>query len=364
VHPSARSPHERTESLSHALPGLSLDAYLITQPANLVYFIGVPVRVGVLLVLPDGRSRLLVREQNLTRLDGKLSWCDVVPLPGGGLWEREVAAHLAPRLPPRTGCDEVALPLAVNLSVVAAQTRITPRPDVAASFRRRKDAGEALLLRRAIATADAAARAGFAAIRPGVTELSVVAEMEAALRRAGAEGTRFPTRFGSGPASADCDVEPSRKCIQAGEVGLFDIGPMVEGYLGDISRGFVVGRPTPQQARMAAVALEVLERVAECLRPGERVEKLCAVAQAVYERTGFPQACRHHLGHGLGLAMDPPLIRTGSVDEIDEGDFVAIEPGVYVPGVGGVRFENNYLVRRDGPELLTGFPLSFVIETT
>ena len=145
-------------------------------------------------------------------------------------------------------------------------------------------------------------------------------------------------------------------------MGLFDIGPVCGGYLGDISRGFAVGQPTLQQARVTKLVLEALEQTAERLQPSVPAEELCTVVHQVFDRAGLAHAFRHHLGHGLGLAMDPPLSRSGSSDRLEEGDFLALEPGLYLPGLGGVRFENNYRVGRDGPEVLTGFPLSFEVK--
>jgi len=346
----------RTERLAASLPGVRLAAYVVTQPANLRYFTGLSLKTAVLLVLPDRAPRLLVREQNAVAAAPASGWCDVALLPGGAGWEAAVAADLASRMPEHVGCDDVPFSLAVKLRQAAQAARVCPRAGVASSLRRRKDPGEEAALRRAAAIADEAAAAAFAAIRPGASELAVVAEAERALRRAGADGTRFPTHFGTGPASADCDVEPSRNAIQAGAMGFFDIGPVYDGYLGDISRGFVVGTPTPDQHRIIALALEALERAAARLRPGVSAAEVCAAVHDVFDRAGLAHACRHHVGHGLGLAMDPPLIRLGSADRLEEGDFVALEPGLYIPGLGGVRFENDYYVGRDGPEQLTTCP--------
>ncbi len=349
----------RNNRLVGALEAEGLDGYVATMPANLRYFTGTTVRTGLLLVTRGAAPRLMIREQNGSAVGSMVEGCEVGLLPGGGGWEAAVVEALRPLLPGRIACDDLPLSLATALRAAVPSALLSLRPDIAASLRRRKDAVEESLLRRAAAIADEAASAAFAVIKPGVSELAVVAEIEAALRRAGADGTRFPTRFGSGPRSADCDVEPSRKVIEAGEIGLFDIGPTYEGYLGDISRGFMVGEPSEEQARIADLAVEVLERVAANVRPGVPVAKLWALALETYDRAGLAWAFRHHLGHGLGLAMDPPLIRQGSLDRLEEGDFIALEPGLYLPGVGGVRFENNFRVGPGGPELLTHFPLSY-----
>jgi Xaa-Pro aminopeptidase len=348
--------------LAEALAARGIDGYLITQPANLRYFTGIPIRTAAMLVVRGMPPCLLVREQNAIAVGQAAAWCDVAALPGGGAWEAAVARHLGPRLPRRTGCDDLTFSLAAKLQATASGNLLCPGAEIAASLRRKKDPGEEARLRRAVAVADQAAAAAFAAIRPGVSELAVVAEMEATLRRAGADGTRFPTRFGSGLGSADCDVEPTQKPIESGEMGFLDIGPVCEGYLGDISRGFVVGRPSPEQARIVGLVLEALDRAVGRLRPGVPVADLCAAVHQTFDRAGVAGAFRHHLGHGLGLAMDPPLIQPGSTDRLEEGDFVALEPGLYLPGLGGVRFENNYRVGRDGPELLTRFPLSCGVE--
>jgi Xaa-Pro dipeptidase len=88
-----------------------------------------------------------------------------------------------------------------------------------------------------------------------------------------------------------------------------------------------------------------------------------AIVQETYDAAGLASAFRHHLSHGLGMANDSPLIRSGSSDRVEAGDFIAREPGLYIPGLGGVRFENNYRVGADGPELLTRFPLTFMIDS-
>lgn len=353
----AARPRDRVDRLVREMERRGLDGFLAAQPGNLRYFTGTAIRVGVLLVARGERPTLLVREQNLVAAREAGEWCEVLGLPGGGLWEEAVVGVLGGHLPARTGFDDLSLAM-----VSALGGNLQPHPGVTAVLRRKKDAGEEALLRQACAIADRTAAAAFEALEPGVSELEVVAAVERSLRLEGAEGTRFPTRFATGRRAADCDAEPSGKAIEIGDMGFFDIGPVHEGYLGDISRGFVVGRPSSEQRRVATLAIQVLERTAEMLRPGVQVSDLCAIAELTFERAGLSGAFRHHLGHGLGLVMDPPLIRAGSTDRLEEGDFVALEPGLYLPELGGVRFENNFRVGRDGPELLTRFPVAFGIE--
>jgi Xaa-Pro aminopeptidase len=228
-------------------------------------------------------------------------------------------------------------------------------PDLLA-LRRRKDADELALLRRAIAATGEMVRVAREIVRPGVVELDVFSALQAA---AVASCGEMLTGTGNDYACGVRGGPPRHTPCVAGDLYILDLGPAYRGYFADTSRVIAVdGRPTdPQLAawRHVCGALELVERIA---RPGVRCRDVYAEVQA-WLAEALVGSWSSHLGHGIGLSVhEGPHLNPLWDDVLEEGDVIAVEPALYAPELAaGLRLENDYLVTAAGLELLSPIPL-------
>lgn len=188
----------------------------------------------------------------------------------------------------------------------------------------------------------------------GMTEREVAAELEHRLRRAGSGPLPFEPIVARGPRSALPHARPGDERLKEGDLLLLDFGAASGGYCSDITRVFVLGRPVAWQREIhAAVRDACLLAVAEATA-GARVREVDAAARGHLERLGLADRFRHSTGHGIGLEVhEAPRIHARSDDSLRAGNVVTIEPGVYLPGRGGIRIEQDVVVEVDGNRVLT-----------
>lgn len=213
---------------------------------------------------------------------------------------------------------------------------------------------------QAIREAQAVADRVFGEVRPmiraGVRELDVALALEMGLRRAGAE-VGFDVIVASGPRGAMPHGVASERVIEDGDLVTIDFGARVNGYHSDMTRTVAVGTPSEDLRRVYNAVLEAEEAAVAAVRPGARTGDLDALARGILERHGLAEAFAHSLGHGVGLNIhEGPSLRKGSEDVLEPGMVVTVEPGAYLPGVGGVRLEDLVLVTEDGHEVLSRAP--------
>jgi len=194
-----------------------------------------------------------------------------------------------------------------------------------------------------------------------MTELQVAGVLEKALRDAGSEGFPFPSIVASGPRSALPHARSSGRAIEEGDFLLMDFGAEVGGYCSDITRTVVVGAASDEHRRVYDVVRVANERASAGVRAGMSGRDADAIARQYIERAGYGELFGHSLGHGIGLEVHeaPRLSRTAE-GALAEGAVVTIEPGVYRPGWGGVRIEDDVVLGADGPEILTQFPRELI----
>lgn len=232
-----------------------------------------------------------------------------------------------------------------------------PTVDLVETLRERKDAGELALIQRAADVACAALEATVPQVRAGMTELQVAGTLERALRDAGSEGFPFPTIVASGQRSALPHARSSAREVRRGDFLLLDFGAEVGGYCSDVTRTFVLGKATDEQRAVHDVVRGANRLAASSVRAGMRGRDGDALARDYIERCGYGALFGHSLGHGIGLEVHeaPRLARTAD-GTLPPHSVVTIEPGIYRPGWGGVRVEDDVHLDPGGPVLLTRFP--------
>jgi Xaa-Pro aminopeptidase len=230
-----------------------------------------------------------------------------------------------------------------------------PTSDLVEKLRGVKDAAEVEAIRAAASLAQEALAETLPAIRTGDSEFTIAARLESALRRRGSEWHPFPTIVASGPRAALPHARTSDRTVNPGDWLLLDFGAQVDGYCADLTRTVVVGaRADARQREIYGVVLQGQRRAIEYLRAGMAGREADALARDVIAKAGFGDAFGHSLGHGLGLEVhEAPRLSPTADQPVPMGAVVTVEPGIYLPGWGGVRLEDDLHLAAWGPELLS-----------
>ena len=223
-----------------------------------------------------------------------------------------------------------------------------------------KDAGEILLIKKAIEIAEKALVETLSLVKIGMTEKEIAAEISYRQRKFGASADAFSLIVLSGERTALIHGGPGEKKIEAGDILQFDIGCVYKGYHSDLSRVVIIGsQPTSRQCEVYGFVRIIQKEIMEKIKPGVNFKELNLEHEKLLKEAGFE--VWHGLGHGVGLEIHEwPNVNTQ--DFIAEaGNVVTIEPGIYIPGWGGVRIEDMVLVTEDGFEILTSFPKELLV---
>ena len=168
--------------------------------------------------------------------------------------------------------------------------------------------------------------------------------------------------FVSGPRTERVGGPASPRVLQAGDLFIIDIFPVLDWYKGDITRTFVAGQPTARQREVHRVLDEALAAGAAAIRPGLRACDLDAVVRGTVTRAGYGENFPHHSGHAIGLGHPKsPYIIPADPSELRPNMVITLEPGIYLPGEGGMRLEQNYLITESGAEGLSQFPRELIV---
>ena len=190
-------------------------------------------------------------------------------------------------------------------------------------------------------------------VQAGRTELEIAAEAEYAMRKAGSDGTPFSTIIASGRNSWLPHATATSKRLQRGELVVVDLGATYKGYASDMTRTFAL-EPKRKQSKLLEVVKRAQLAAFRRIRDGVRAASVDEAAREVISHAGYARFCTHGTGHGIGLDVhEPPSLEPGSKDTLREGMIVTVEPGIYVPKIGGARREDMVLVTKEGFELFT-----------
>jgi Xaa-Pro aminopeptidase len=345
--------HEaRRGRLRAALADSGVDAVLVTGLANVRYLSGFSGSNGALLVTLDGsvlssdfryRTQVADEAPDLELLEARE--CD-----------RALAARAASTGVGRLGFEahHVTVEAHGDLASAAEGVELVPVGHPVEELRRVKDDGEIDALRAACGVGDRALAALLPTLRPGLTERQVARRLEALMLDDGAEALAFETIVAAGPNSAVPHHQPTDRPLAAGDLLKLDFGARVDGYHADMTRTVVLAPVADWQRELYDVVRSAQRAGRHALRPGAGLREVDEEARSVVGAAGHADRFGHGLGHGVGLEIhEAPFMGPTATGTLDAGSPVTVEPGVYLPGRGGVRIEDTLVVREGGPELLT-----------
>lgn len=355
----------RIPRLRARLADSGLPALLVTKLENVRYLTGFTGSAGTLFVsaddavfVTDGRYTTQASEQI-----GESGAEARIEIGLTGAAQREVLATLVAEYP-QLGLEEHSVTWANQREYVAAFDRveIVPAGTPIEDLRRVKDPGEVDRIGAACAIADDAFQSLLPRFAEGITEKAFALALEVAMRERGASGNSFDPIVASGPNGAKPHASPSDRVIARNELIVCDFGCVVDGYCSDMTRTVSVGDPGPEARRLYDVVLESQQVGRAAVAPGVECATVDKAARDVIDRAGWSEQFSHSTGHGVGLEIhEAPRVASKARDTLLVGDVVTVEPGVYLPGVGGVRIEDTLVVTASGADPLTLTPKDLVL---
>ncbi|MDX8345602.1 Xaa-Pro peptidase family protein [Rossellomorea sp. YZS02] len=220
-----------------------------------------------------------------------------------------------------------------------------------------KDEKEIEIMRRAAKMADFGVEVGVSALQEGVTEMEVLAKIEYELKKKGIREMSFSTMVLFGEKAGDPHGNPGERKLRAGDLVLFDLGVVLEGYTSDITRTVAYKSVSDKQKEIYDTVLKAELASLEASKPGNRIGDLDQIARDIITDAGYGDYFPHRIGHGLGINVHEfPSMSHLNDGILKEGMTYTIEPGIYVPEIGGVRIEDDVLITNDGYVTLTNYP--------
>ncbi|MGQ0833003.1 MAG: M24 family metallopeptidase [Microthrixaceae bacterium] len=355
---------ERIGRVEHALEDAGCDALVVTHLTNIRYLSGFTGSAGM-LVLKGGHAPLLVtdgRYEEQATEQAAAAGTTVEVAVGRTLDAQRalIVDHLAQVARIGLEADHVSWADQGRFAAWFASAELCPTTGLVEDGRSCKDPGEVDRIEAACAIADAALDTVASLLDERPTEVELAHALDAEMRRRGAEDVSFPTIVATGPNGARPHHEPGAAVVERGHLVVIDFGALVDGYHSDVTRTIPVGGRGAidgTQRRMLDVVTAAQAAGVAAVAAGRPIKDVDAACRAVIEEAGWGDAFVHGTGHGVGLDIhEAPGVSSSATATLLDGHVVTVEPGVYLPGRGGVRVEDTVLVTRDGCRPLTCAP--------
>jgi len=351
----------RTDRLQEKLKEAGLTAMLIGSAVNRRYLSGFTGSAGILL-LTGGNRYLLTDFRYMTQAPEQATGYQVVEHAPDPL--ETVAMLLAKEGIVRLGFEEQHVTYAdyQTWSKALAPVELVPLPSLVEELRAVKDEQEIAVMQEAAALADDTFSHILGYIETGRTELEIALEMETYMRRRGASGPSFDTIVASGERSALPHGVASARKIGTDEFVKLDFGALYNGYCSDLTRTVVIGKPTDKHREIYAIVLEAQMHALAHIRPGMTGREADALTRDIIARYGYGEFFGHGTGHGFGMEIhEAPRLSMKSNAILTPGMTVTVEPGIYLPGFGGVRIEDDVVITDTGIKILTSSPKELTV---
>lgn len=334
----------------------TLDApLLVTNLTNVFYLTGFDSSNAAVLVRPEGEATLYTDFRYAESAEA-VRGVEVV------MTKRTMMSDLADRLSGKVQFEADVLPYLEWQRLAGGKVELVPTRGIVDAVRAIKDEDEVKKLRKAARIADRALEALTAETWVGRSEREIAWRLRELAHAHGAQEQSFDSIVASGPRGSQPHAHPTDALVERGTLVTVDWGVRVEGYNSDCTRTFSTGGHPPEKLREAyAVCLDAQKKAVAGIRAGLTGVEADALAREPIAAAGFGENFGHGLGHGVGLAVhEAPRLSTESDDTLEPGHCVTIEPGIYLPGLGGVRIEDMAIVREDGTDVLTSFPKELI----
>lgn len=345
----------RIDRLKKDLTKANLDGFVVTNLDQVRYLCGYSGSNGLLVVTPK-QAYFLTDFRYIEQAAKEVKGAKRTICPKGDLIAGLSELTFLNRKNLRYGYDDKSLTVERLACLKSSLPNIIPVPagELMAELGWVKESIEIDNVRRAAKIADTAFERILNIVRPGVRERELAAELEYQMAMMGSERPAFESIVASGPRGALPHGLASQRKIKPGEMITFDFGATVNGYVSDITRTVVVGKPTARQKKIYGIVLKAQKAGVKKISPGVSGQAVDAVCRKIIAKAGFAKQFGHGTGHGIGIVVHTgPGLGVNSKNILKVNNIVTVEPGIYIPGWGGVRIEDDVLVTRKGHEVLT-----------
>jgi len=356
---SPKTPHEqRLEELKGVVADHDFDALHVSNLTNVRYLTGFKGTFGFLVV--DHRDAHFITDGRYAEIaEGVVRGAKIHVLPTNG--QREFLVGLFRGLGYKYLGAEGTMTVddwdTLKDRVRPAGTRLIREAGLVASLRRVKDESEIKIIRKAARIADQMMEAACEALRPGAKESEVDRVIRRTAEDLGATGVSFDPIVASGPNASRPHHRPSSRRLRQGDMVTLDLGAVVDGYCSDLTRNPVIGKVDARFEEIYAVCLEAQEAALKACIAGAKGAEVDGVAREIIATAGYGEYFNHGTGHGVGLEIhEAPRLSPTSSHTLLAGEIVTVEPGIYIPGYGGVRIEDLVLVTDGKPKVLSKSP--------
>jgi len=349
---------QRRDKIRRQLAKQKVDALLVTNFTNVAYLTGFSGDDSYLLVTK--KKDYVVSDERYTTQLGEECVDLELCIRGPGKKMLPFVSRLLTKLkigPLAIEAQSMTVAFHAALAEVAKNCDLVPVSGLVEALRMIKDKDEIARTRVACDQARRAFEVVRATLTPEMTELQVAADLEYQARRFGGISMSFPSIVAVGARSALPHANPTTQQIGAADFTLIDWGVNEGLYVSDLTRILVTGKITPKLRKVYGIVLKAQLAAIKAIRPGVTCEAVDRVARGIISKAGFGKQFGHGLGHGTGLDVhEAPRLSQGQSTKLAAGMIVTVEPGIYLPGWGGVRIEDDILVTRTGHEVLTSVP--------
>jgi Xaa-Pro aminopeptidase len=349
----------RLRRLARRLRTARIDALIVVGHVNRLYLTGFPASNGLLLVRPAGRAEFFTDGRYLEAAERQLGFLRVGKI-------EAMANLLAPRARQerwrRVGYESsmsIGQFDALRAAVPRVRTWVAADKDIL-DLRAVKSPLEIGRLRTSVRANDAIFARILAEVRPGLTEWALRGIARRVMDE-GAQGEAFDIIVAGGPNASRCHHHPGLRKLKRRDLLLLDLGCRVQDYCSDMTRVVALGPPSAKLRKIYGIVLEANRRAVAAIRPGRTGREIDAIARAHITEAGYGAQFVHGLGHGVGLEIhERPSVSVAGTEPLQAGHVVTVEPGIYLPGFGGVRIEDMVVVTPRGAEVLTRTPHDLV----
>ncbi|MEG0294637.1 M24 family metallopeptidase [Enterococcus sp.] len=351
----------RVEKLRVAMKEEGLAAFLVTSPYNLRYLTNFTGSAG-LAVITLNKAYFITDFRYTEQAAEQAQGFEIIKQQGSifaevaAICQKEELATLAFEENHLTFSEYEAL------EDVVIESGLVPVSGMIETLREVKDEQEIALIQKACVIADQGFTYIIERIKPGMSEIEVANELDFYMRSLGATSVSFDTIVASGVRSAMPHGVASAKIIEQGDMITLDFGCYYEGYVSDMTRTFAIGDPGEKLREIHQIVLDAQLKVNAVAKPGMTGIELDAVARDYIASHGYGEAFGHSTGHGIGLEVhEGPNVSFRAEKAFVEGNIITNEPGIYLPGIGGVRIEDDLLITATGNKVLTHSPKELII---
>lgn len=337
----------RIETIQQKLVENQMDAVLITSPYNLRYASNFTGSTGLAVITKE--QAFFVTDFRYTEQASEQAKGFEVIQNTGPIFD-VVSELISEHKIEKIGFEENHVTFATYQTINASfNCALVPVGSLIEDIREIKDDAEIELIQEAISITEAAFEYILTYIKPGMTEIKVANELDFFMRERGASGVSFDTIVASGVRSAMPHGVASEKVIELGDMITIDFGCYYKGYVSDMTRTFALGDPGEELKAIHQIVLDANLKVTAAAKAGVSGSELDKIARDYITEKGYGEAFGHSTGHGIGLEVhEGPGINFKNVQPLVVGNVITNEPGIYIPGLGGVRIEDDLLITENG----------------